>query len=86
MSDDYFSSNRSTIAIITGGHARPRAGHRRKARARRAPGVVIGGRNAEKGEGAAEEAPLHTLTKNVANAFAAKRIRSIHQVQFRRAS
>jgi NAD(P)-dependent dehydrogenase (short-subunit alcohol dehydrogenase family) len=55
MSDNYFLRNRSTIAIVTG--ATQGLGMAIAARLARegAPGLVISGRDAEKGEGAAEK-------------------------------
>jgi NAD(P)-dependent dehydrogenase (short-subunit alcohol dehydrogenase family) len=59
MSDDFFLRNRSTIAIITG--ATQGLGLAIAGRLARegAPGMVISGRNTEKGEWAAEK--LHSL-------------------------
>jgi NAD(P)-dependent dehydrogenase (short-subunit alcohol dehydrogenase family) len=59
MSDDFFLRNRSTIAIITG--ATQGLGLAIAGRLARegAPGMVISGRNAEKGEWAAGK--LHSL-------------------------
>ena len=55
MSDDYFLSNRSTIAIITGGTQGLGLAIVRRLAQGGAPGMVISGRNAEKGDGAAEK-------------------------------
>jgi NAD(P)-dependent dehydrogenase (short-subunit alcohol dehydrogenase family) len=55
MSDDYFLRNRSTIAIITGGTQGLGLAIATRLAREGAPGVVISGRNAEKGEGAAEK-------------------------------
>ena len=55
MSDDYFLRNRSTIAIITGGTQGLGLAIATKLAREGATGVVISGRNAEKGEGAAEK-------------------------------
>src|ERR1700730_8924731 len=55
MSDDYFLRNRSTIAIITGGTQGLGLAIARRLAQEGAPGMVISGRNAEKGDGAAEK-------------------------------
>ena len=55
MSDDYFLRNRSTIAIITGGTQGLGLAIASRLAREGAPGMVISGRNAEKGEGAAEK-------------------------------
>ena len=55
MSDDYFLRNRSTIAIITGGTQGLGLAIATRLAREGAPGMVISGRNAEKGEGAAEK-------------------------------
>src|SRR6201996_4262752 len=55
MSDDYFLRNRSTIAIITGGTQGLCLAIATRLAREGAPGLVISGRNAEKGEGAAEK-------------------------------
>jgi NAD(P)-dependent dehydrogenase (short-subunit alcohol dehydrogenase family) len=55
MSDDYFLRNRSTIAIITGGTQGLGLAIAKRLAREGAPGLVISGRNAEKGEGAAEK-------------------------------
>jgi NAD(P)-dependent dehydrogenase (short-subunit alcohol dehydrogenase family) len=53
MSDDFFLRNRSTIAIITGGTQGLGLAIARRLAREGAPGMVISGRNAEKGEGTA---------------------------------
>jgi NAD(P)-dependent dehydrogenase (short-subunit alcohol dehydrogenase family) len=55
MSDDYFLRNRSTIAIITGGTQGLGLAIAGRLAREGAPGMVISGRNAEKGEAAAEK-------------------------------
>ena len=55
MSDDYFLRNRSTIAIITGGTQGLGLAIATRLAREGAPGLVISGRNTEKGEGAAEK-------------------------------
>jgi NAD(P)-dependent dehydrogenase (short-subunit alcohol dehydrogenase family) len=55
MSDDDFMRNRSTVAIITGGTQGLGLAIARRLAREGAPGMVIRGRNAEKGEGAAEK-------------------------------
>src|ERR1700731_2706304 len=55
MSDDYFLRNRSTIAIITGGTQGLGLAIATRLAQEGAPGMVISGRNVEKGEGAAEK-------------------------------
>ena len=55
MSDDYFLRNRSTIAIITGGTQGLGLAIATRLAREGAPGLIISGRNAEKGEGAAEK-------------------------------
>src|SRR5580704_4924340 len=55
MSDDYFLRNRSTIAIITGGTQGLGLAIATRLAREGAAGLVISGRNAEKGEGAAEK-------------------------------
>ena len=54
MSDDYFSRNHSTIAIITGGTQGLGLAIAKRLAREGAPGMVVSGRNAEKGEAAAE--------------------------------
>jgi NAD(P)-dependent dehydrogenase (short-subunit alcohol dehydrogenase family) len=55
MSDDQFLRNRSTIAIITGGTQGLGLAIATRLAWEGAPGLVISGRNAEKGERAAEQ-------------------------------
>jgi len=55
MSDDYFLRNRSTVAIITGGTQGLGLAIATRLAREGAPGLVISGRNTEKGEGAAEK-------------------------------
>src|SRR5260370_8732823 len=55
MSDDDFWRTGSTIAIITGGTQGLGLAIARRLAREGAPGMVISGRNAEKGEGAAEK-------------------------------
>jgi len=59
MSDDYFLRNRSTIAIITGGTQGLGLAIATRLARERAPGLVISGRNTEKGEGGCRETTLH---------------------------
>ena len=54
MTDDLFLRNRSTIAVITGGTQGLGLAIARRLAREGARGIVISGRNAEKGEGAAE--------------------------------
>ena len=55
MSDDYFLRNRSTIAIITGGTQGLGLAIAGRLAREGAPGMVISGRNEEKGEGTADK-------------------------------
>jgi NAD(P)-dependent dehydrogenase (short-subunit alcohol dehydrogenase family) len=65
MSDDYFLRNRSTIAIITGGTQGLGLAIAKRLAHEGAPGIVISGRNAEKGEEAA--ASVRTLVYRLLN-------------------
>jgi len=53
MSDDFFLRNRSTIAVITGGTQGLGLAIAKRLALEGAPGIVVSGRNAEKGEVAA---------------------------------
>jgi NAD(P)-dependent dehydrogenase (short-subunit alcohol dehydrogenase family) len=55
MNDDLFLRNRSTIAVITGGTQGLGLAIAKRLAQEGARGIVISGRNAEKGEGAAED-------------------------------
>src|SRR5260370_27048052 len=57
MTDDLLLRNRATIAVVTGGTQGLGLAIAKRLAQEGARGIVISGRNAEKGEGAAENVP-----------------------------